>query len=152
LPIFIGAAVLAFSSPGQRLAALPTGFLIGFQSFRILVELLIHQAVVESVAPPQMTWTGLNLDILSGITALALLPFIGRLPRWALLIWNTLGLGLLLWVIGVAMLSFPVAWQQLSPANIWVAHFPFFWLPSIMVFAAILGHLVLYRKLLGEET
>jgi len=149
-PVLIGVAWLAFSTFGKRLCLLPLSLLVGFQSFRIIVEILIHQAAVEGVAPPQMSWDGLNFDVFAGISALIIFPFAGRLPQWAILVWNSTALGLLLWVLGVAILSFPTPFQQLKPDNIWVAHFPFIWLPTIAVALAILGHLVVFRKVLGE--
>ncbi len=150
-PTFAATVALAFSKFGERLSLLPLTFLIGFQAFRILVELLIHRAVQEGVAPPQMTWDGINLDILSGITALLLIPFAKRIPNWGILVWNTLALCLLLWIVGVALLSFPTAFQRLEPDNIWVAHFPFVWLPTVAVTSALIGHLAVYRKLLSKK-
>lgn len=147
VPLVGGAMWLAFSSVGSKFCTLPLGFLIGFQSFRILVELLIHQAVAEGVAPPQMTWTGLNWDVLSGLTAIPMAIFHKRLPARAIQAWNLAALGLLLWIVGVAVLSFPTPFQQLHPDNTWVAHFPYIWLPTACVFTALLGHLVLMRKL-----
>ena len=151
LPMFLGTGWLAFSEFGKRLCHFPLSLLIGYQAFRIPVEFLIHQACKEGVAPPQMSWNGMNFDIISGVSALLLFPFANRLPKWTILIWNTLGMGLLLWVVGVAILSFPSPFQQLSPDNVWVAHFPFIWLPTIAVTLALLGHLIIYRKVVGEK-
>ena len=94
----------------------------------------------------------MNLDILSGISALVLFRFASHLPRWSILLWNSIALFLLVWVVGVAALSFPSAFQQLKPDNIWVAWFPFIWLPTIAVTAAFMGHLAVFRKLLTEPT
>ena len=142
-----GIAFLAFSRFGARLANLSLTLIVGFQAFRILVELLIHQAVIEGVAPPQMTWTGMNFDIVAGISALMLIPFAKRVPSVVLHLWNILGFGLLALVVGVAIMSMPTVFQQLEPDNVWVAYFPFIWLPTILVAFALLGHLVLFRKL-----
>lgn len=147
-PALVLTVVLAFTQFGTRLSLLPLTFLIGFQAFRIPVEVLIHRAVAEGIAPPQMTWNGLNMDILSGISALLLFPFVGNVPRWGILAWNTMALGLLLWIVGVAVLSFPGALQRLKPDNVWVAYFPFVWLPAVAVTSALLGHVVLFRRLL----
>ncbi len=150
-PATIMAIGLAFTRFGRRFAALPLSLLIGFQGFRVLVELLIYGAVREGVAPPQLTWGGLNYDVLFSISALLLFPVAFRLPRWCLLAWNTLGLLLLIWVAGVAFLSMPTPHQQLTPDNVWVAWFPFVWLPTVIVVSALFGHLVIYRKLLGAS-
>lgn len=100
----------------------------------------------------QMTGPGLNLDILSGISALLLFPFARRIPRWGILVWNTLALGLLLWIVGVAILSLPGAFQRLNPDNVWIAYFPFIWLPTLAVTAALLGHIALFRRFLGRDS
>ena len=97
-----------------------------------------------------MTWDGLNLDILSGVSGLLLFPFVRRIPKLGILIWNTLALCLLVWIVGVSTLSFPSAFQRLGPDNIWVAHFPFVWLPTVAVTAALIGHLAVYRQLLRK--
>lgn len=126
---------------------LPLKLLVGYQAYRILVELLIHQAVTEGVSPEQMTWTGLNFDMLAGITALLLFPFADRLPKWALLLWNTVCLGLLLNVVTVGILSLPLPIQQFEALNGWIAFFPFHWLPMVLVVAAAMGHIALYHRL-----
>ncbi len=130
-----------------RWRELPLRLLVGLQAFRVLVELLIHAAVVEGVAPEQLTWTGRNFDMLTGISALLLFPVAERLPRWLLLAWNLLGLGLLVNVVTVAILSLPLPIQQFEPVNAWVAFFPFQWLPMVMVMLAALGHVALFRRL-----
>ena len=148
IPALTVTIYLGLSKLGKRLSDLPLVFLVGYQTFRIPVELLIHQAVVEGVAPLQMSWNGMNFDILSGASALLLCFFVERVPKWVVLLWNTISLGLLAWVVGVAILSFPSAFQQLKPDNVWVAYFPFIWLPTVAVTGAFLGHIVVFRKLL----
>jgi hypothetical protein len=143
-PTLVIATVLAWRSDS---AGLPLRFLVGFQAFRIGVELLIHRAVSEGVAPPQMTWSGMNLDILTGVTALLLFPFADRLPRLALHAWNLLGWGLLVTVVVVAILSMPTPLQRIEPDNTWVAVFPFIWLPTVHVVLAWSGHVLLLRRL-----
>jgi len=137
------------SDLGGRVAALPLGLLVGFQSFRLLVELLIHQAVVEGIAPPQMTWTGWNFDIVVGVSALIVGPLAGRLPTSALRIWNLACAGILVVVVIVAVLSMPTPLRVFSdgPPNVWITQLPFIWLPSILVFAALAGHVLTARHL-----
>ena len=151
VPAFIVTAGLVYSKFGDRLVALPLAFLIGFQAFRIPVELLIHLAFKEGVAPEQMTWSGLNLDVLTGISALIVVPFLRKIPRWGILLWNSVGLFLLIWVVSVAVLSMPTSFQRLEPDNIWVAYFPFIWLPMIAVTAALAGHLAVFRKVFAKS-
>ena len=74
-------------------------------------------------------------------------------PRWVLLMWNGLGTGLLLVILGIAILALP-AFAAFGPdpshLNTWIAYFPFVWLPSGLVPAAVLGHALLWRRLLSR--
>jgi hypothetical protein len=156
LPTLALPVLLAFSRTGQRLAsATPVALLVGFQSFRFPLELALHRAAAEGTMPPQMSYSGNNFDILSGLTALLVgtLAAFGYAPRWLLLAWNTLGSALLLAIIVIAVVSMP-AFQAYGsePAvvNTWVAFFPFVWLPAGLVSSAILGHLLLWRRLLSQ--
>lgn len=144
LPAFVAIAIFAKRCGWHRRSL---SLIVGFQAFRIVVELAIHQAVVEGVAPPQLTWSGLNWDVATGVGALAMLTVANRLPNWALHLWNGLGAGLLMNVIVVALLSIPSPLQVLEPANIWVSFFPFSWLPLILVAFAWFGHVVLFVHL-----
>lgn len=144
VPGTVALSVLAWRSDWHRS---PLKLLVGFQAFRIVVELLIHQAVSEGVAPPQLTWDGRNFDVVTGITALMLIPFVDRMPRWSLHAWNLMGIGLLFNVVGVAVLSMPTPFQVFTPDNLWIAFFPFSWLPLIHVMLAFVGHVVLFKRL-----
>lgn len=150
LVVMLAALVWAWRSAwGDALSRLPLGVLVGFQGFRILVEIGIHQAAVEGIAPMEMSWSGWNFDIVTGITALLLAPFAHRLPRWALLSWNVLGLALVSFVVGIGLLSMPTPLQQIDtePPNTWIATWPYVWLPAVHVWLAWLGHLLVFRRL-----
>jgi hypothetical protein len=127
--------------------------LVAFQSFRLPLELIMHQAAREGVMPPQMTFTGRNWDILTGLLALPLAYLLSRnraRPAWVWA-WNLLGLLLLINVVSVAVMSFPGPLRRFwnEPANLWVTHLPFVWLPTVLVPLALAGHLLIARKLLS---
>ena len=137
---------------GKRIAiGLPIAALVGYQSFRIIVELLMHRAYVEGLMPVQMSYSGRNFDIVTGITALALggLARHGTRSRGLVLAWNTLGVVLLANILIVALLSAPTPFRVFmnEPANVWITHAPWVWLPTVMVFAAVFGHVAVYRRL-----
>lgn len=69
-----------------------------------------------------------------------------------MLAWNTLGLVLLANIVTVALLSAPTPLRVFmnEPANVWITHAPWVWLPAVMVFAALAGHVLVYRRLLVE--
>ena len=130
----------------------PPAWLIGFSAFRLPLELVMHQAALEGTMPPQMTYTGLNFDIATGLSALvvAALAARGYSPRWLLAAWNTLGTWLLLNIVAIAMMSLPqfhAFGSDPAHVNTWVAHFPFVWLPAGCVAAAIFNHALLWRML-----
>lgn len=157
LMIFVGVTVvtstgLALSRFGGVLAqGLPVAALVGFHAFRLPLEIILHQLGNENAIPPQMTYHGMNFDVVTGVTAIAvaLWAAMGTLPRVVLLLWNLLGLGLLLNIVTVAILSTPVPFRVFmnEPANTIIATAPFIWLPTVLVQFAWAGHLLIFRRL-----
>jgi hypothetical protein len=149
---FIGTVAISRSDWVRHLVDLPLGILIAFHAFRIVVELLLHESSTIGLCPPQMTWRGYNFDVATGLTALVLAPFARTWPRWLVIAWSFMGLALLAVVVTVAVVSFPTRFQLMRPDNTWVASFPYVWLPAILVTAALLGHLIIFRKLASART
>jgi hypothetical protein len=153
LPVmFAGLIWLSRSGLGARLAGgIPLAVLVGWQGFRLPLELLMHRALREGLMPPPMSYEGLNLDILTGASALVLAVLLaaGRAPHRAVRIWNVAGLLLLANVVVIAILSAPTPLRVFRnpPANVWITQFPFVWLPTVMVATALLGHLLIFRRL-----
>jgi hypothetical protein len=141
---------------GRRRSSIATGTnlgaLIALQSFRIPVEWLLHRLYSEGVVPIQMTYAGRNWDIVSGVTGLLLGAWLlsGRTaPTWLIVGWNLLGMGLLLNILTIAILSTPVPFHQfpLEPPNVLPSTFPFVLLPSFLLQLALASHLLVFRKL-----
>lgn len=152
-------ATVLFARGGTGLALateLPLGVLVGYQCFRIPVELWLHRGWVEGVFPVQMTYSGLNFDIVTGISALgvAWLVHTGVGGRRLVIAWNLLGLVLLLTIVTIAILSSPAPFRafEQGPANTYVTGFPGVWLPAVLVQAALLGHLLVFRRLLSPSS
>jgi hypothetical protein len=151
LVCFAITVVFAFSRIGEEMATrLSFAALIGAQVFRFPLELCMQHASAQGVIPRQMTYSGSNLDIVSGLTAMVVAAVAARglAPRWLLQGWNALGSLLLLNVIVIAVWSTPMI-QAYGPyrMNARVADAPFVWLPGVLVQAALLGHLLVWRKL-----
>ncbi len=74
----------------------------------------------------------------------------GWIPRTAVWLFNVVGTTLLAVVIFIALTFSPFPFRQYmnDPQVLLVYHFPFSWIVSIAVAGALLGHLVLFRKLL----
>ena len=151
--IVAASSALAFGPIGTALVrGVPLWGLVLAQSFRLPLELAMHQAVVEGVMPNQMSYSGANFDIVTGTTAIvvAWLLATGRAGRRLAAAWNVMGALLLINIVTVAILSTPVV-GAFGPdrLNTFVAYPPFVWLPTVMVSAAIAGHLVVWRALRG---
>ena len=149
-------AGLAFSRVGARLAqSTPLYWLIGYQAFRIAVEIFLAWGAHSGIVPPQMTIEGRNWDLVTGLTAIATawLAAKGRLGRRGVFIWNCLGLGLLVNVMSIAVLSMPTPLRQWAnePANTFITGAPYIWLPTFLVPAALFGHLLVFRRLASQR-
>ncbi|MCB1120025.1 MAG: hypothetical protein KJT03_00630 [Verrucomicrobiae bacterium] len=126
-------------------------WLVGFQGFRVLVEVFLHQMYLEGIVPKQMTYAGYNFDILAGLSALLMAWQLARKkigPR-TVLVWNIISLGLLINIAVIAILSLPTPIRAFDsePANTFVTYVPYVWLPVFQVPAALFGHLLVFRAL-----
>jgi hypothetical protein len=156
LPIFMftmmaAAVIFALSPLGTLLAhevSLPA--LIAFQSFRLPLELVLHEWVRTSTIPETMTWTGSNFDIVTGILALPCAVFARhRTVSW---LFNLIGFALLLNVMRVAILSSPLpfAWGVTPPLEL-ALYLPYSWIVPLCVGGALAGHLILTRALFTQK-
>jgi hypothetical protein len=142
----------AFSRIGWRLVnGLSVASLVGFQVFRVPVELVLLWLYRAGVVPVQMTFEGLNFDVLSGVSAplVAWLVATNRLATRGVFLWNLVGLGLLINIVTIAILSTPLPFRVFlnEPANTFITQAPYVWLPVFLVQAALFGHLLVFRRL-----
>jgi hypothetical protein len=153
LPLFFGPILviwttLALSPVGRRLAStIPLAALVGFQAFRLPLELVLHSWAGQGTIPETMTWSGQNWDIVSGIVAVVCAPLASRYrvpARFA----NIVGFALLLNVMRVAVMSSPVpfGWGTQPPLQL-AFRFPYALIGPVCVGGALFGHLVLTRAL-----
>lgn len=157
VPTFLLIALLFLLPAGRKwLDSLDPRWLTLMHVVRIPVELVLFWLFVAGMIPEVMTFEGRNFDILSGITAPVVLLFgyvRPRLGRTALLVWNLVCLLLLVNIVTHAVLALPSPIQQLAfdQPNAGVLHFPFVWLPSVVVPLVLLSHLVVIRGLLRRK-
>ena len=123
---------------------------------RIPVEIVLYYLYLNGHIPKLMTYEGRNFDILAGITAPIVAQLVFRrnhVHKNLLLIWNILALGLLINIVGHAILSTPTPVQQLAfeQPNIAVFYFPFIWLPSVIVPIVLFSHLVSITQLIRRS-
>lgn len=152
LPPLILILVLTFSKALTKLLLqVPIVWLIYFQVFRVVVELLIWGLHKQGLAPVQMSFEGLNYDIWVGLTAplVAYLYQKRKISVTGLKVWNVCGILILLNILVIAVLSMPTPMQVFmnDPANTIVATFPVVWLPALLVPLAYGMHALSLRQL-----
>jgi hypothetical protein len=153
--IILGTVVLAFSPFGSRLAAtIPLAGLVGYQVFRVPLEFVLHQLYAEGVIPIQMTYAGQNFDVVTGLlaAALGLWLWVGHRSLRLVIAWNVVGLALLINIVSIAVLSTPapIRYFMNEPANRLPGMFPYVWLPTFLVQAALFGHVLVFRRIRME--
>ncbi|MFT4628633.1 MAG: hypothetical protein ACI8PZ_007329 [Myxococcota bacterium] len=164
LPLFLGffaasngmGLVLALSPLGRRLAALPLSLTVGFQAFRVPLEVVLHRWGQEGVIPVEMTWEGYNLDVLSGVICGLAGLWLWRQPQSRAVAWvaNSVGLALLLNVAFTAVNSSPLTFARYAadPPLLLALVVPWCWIVPICVASALAGHVLVFRRLLGGAT
>ncbi|NUP09439.1 MAG: hypothetical protein HOW73_25580 [Polyangiaceae bacterium] len=152
LVVILGSAIaLGLSRVGGSLARnIPLAVLIGVQAFRLPLELVMHEAANAGVMPVQLSFSGLNFDIVTGTTAIVLAPLVamGRAPKELVIAWNVYGLAMLTIIAGIAVATAPfVRAFGDGSVNTWITYVPFVWLPAVLVPFALAGHIVVLRSL-----
>ncbi len=154
---FFIALLVAFSKGFTTLAkTTPAHWLVYFQAFRILVEILLWIAFKKGLLPEQMSFEGYNMDVLTGILALPVGWALAKRKSWSrvtAIIFNIIGLLLLFNIITIAVLSMPTPFRQFmnEPSNSIVAEFPFIYLPGVLVVLAFGFHVLSLRQLLMRK-
>ena len=153
LPVII---IIVFAKAGkQLLRSVPPQWLVFMQSFRIVVELLLLFAFMAGELPVQMTFEGRNFDVLTGILALPVGYLLTRKKTYAsklAIVFNVIGIALLLNILVIAVLSMPSSIRYFinEPANTLVAEFPFILLPGVLVPIAYTMHIFSLRQLVDQ--
>jgi hypothetical protein len=151
-PPMILIAILFATAAGRRfLDAMDLKWCVLFHSIRILVEINLYWLFLYRQVPALMTFEAGNLDILVGLAAPVIWWAFSKrhIGRTGLLIWNGLSLLSVLNALTRAVLSAPFRFQRFAfdQPTVAILSFPFILLPAFIVPAAILCHLVAFRKL-----
>jgi hypothetical protein len=161
LPPRIGLAVLlplpvvllfSFSKGGREiLRQIPPQWLIYWQSFRIVVELILWISVLRGLLPVQMSFEGRNFDVLSGLFALPIgyYCFVRKSwPVWLVTMYNVAGLLLLLNIVLISVFSLPTPIRifHSEPSSALLGTFPFIYLPGLLVPLAYTLHIWSLRQ------
>lgn len=147
--------LLLFIIPAGRrfMDGVHAGTLALLHVVRIPVEIALYLLATWKQVPWSMTFSGYNFDIVAGVSALAIWWFGYRkntLSWRVLLVWNILSLGLLAFIVvrSAGALPSPLQAWDFSQPNYAMMHFPYVWLPSVIVPLVLFSHLVLIRRAL----
>lgn len=151
--VIIGTILLTiFSLSNIKTTALNSKLLLSIHVLRIPVELVLYQLYLQHKVPLSMTFKGINFDIVMGISALILLVYmllIGKkINQTFFVAWNIIGIGFLLFIVALAILSSPLPIQQFAfdQPNIAVLRSPYCLLPAGVVPVVLMSHLLLLRQ------
>jgi hypothetical protein len=136
----------------EILPHIPQENIIKLQVFRFYVEVLLWALFASALLPVQMTFEGRNFDVITGVTAMGVAWLItkNKFPKIAVILWNIMGLGLLVNIVAIALLSMPTPFRYFmnEPANTIVTEFPISFLPAFLVPLAYMLHILSLRKAL----
>lgn len=144
--------VIARGRGGEKLAArIPLWLLLGFQVFRVGVEMVLQGLHDIGQIPRLMTLEGGNVEILVALSAplvawLATRGVRGRRWAWG---WNLVGLLSLVNVVARSVLTTPGP-LNLIPVevpNSAIGNFPFSFIPGLMVPLALTLHILSFRAM-----
>ncbi len=150
------ALALALSPAGGRIVDnVPVAWLVGFQAFRLPLELVLHAWYEQGTLPIQMTYAGHNFDIATGVLALgfgAALRWFALGPtsrRWMVLAFNLIGFALLMAVMSIAVRStpWPLRTYENDPPVLLVFYAPYTLILPVCVAGALWGHILVFRWL-----
>ncbi|HRX29287.1 MAG TPA: hypothetical protein P5235_07855 [Saprospiraceae bacterium] len=128
-------------------------------TIRIPIEITLYGLYCNKMIPELMTFEGRNFDILFGLTA----PIVGwlflmkKVTNRSLLVWNFMGLFLVLFIYVNGILSAELPFQQFAfeQSNRAITYFPFILLSAMIVPIVIWTHIsdiILLRKSIKQTS
>jgi hypothetical protein len=156
LIVFFVIVIARAKSPAmERLAfASPLWLILSIQTFRVGVELFLHQLWVEGFIPRMLTFAGANVDIYVGATApvAAWLATRGQSGLKIVLAWNVLGILALANIVARAVLTAPGPFNLIhaETPNRMIGTFPFTFIPGFFVPLALLLHILALRSVISR--
>jgi hypothetical protein len=146
---------IVLSTASERVAlAFPLWILLGAQSFRIGVELFLHQLWIDGLVPRMLTFEGANVDIYVAASAV-LIAWLSTRGRWGLRValgWNILGLLAITNVVTRAVLTAPGPLNLIHAEvpNRLLGSFPFLFIPGLFVPLGVVLHLLALRAIVSR--
>jgi hypothetical protein len=152
--MFFLVMIVRSSSSASLTLAIPLWILLATQTFRIGVELFLHQLWIDGLVPKMLTFEGANVDIYIGISAalIAWLASRGRLGMKVAFAWNILGLLALTNVVVRAVLTAPGPFKLIHTEvpDRMMSTVPFLFIPGFFVPLAVVLHVLAIRALISQ--
>ena len=152
--VFATGFAVGLSRTGADAAAeVPLAALVGLQAFRLPLELVMHRAATLGIMPVELSYSGYNFDIVTGLGAALLATAMQagwRVPRSVIWAWNVWGFWCLAVIAVIAVTTSPMVrlfGDEPRHLNTWVLFFPYVWLPVVLVTVALAGHITVTRAL-----
>ena len=149
--LFMGLAIIRSPAALKVALAMPLPLLLGAQSFRIGVELLLNQLWLDGVVPKMLTFEGANVDIFIGASAplVAWIATRGRTGMRLALGWSALGLIALANVAIRSAMTAPGPFNLLHTEvpNLAISTFPFFYIAAFFAPLAVALHILAIRAM-----
>lgn len=151
-----GILLLFFKKTRSILLKMPITSLTYLHIIRVPVEIVLFWLFLEGKVAKDMTFEGMNYDILSGITApFAALFLVGKKSksRVGAIIWNLVAMGLLFNIVIRAIMATPYFFDPnvFDAPNVAVLYSPFVWLPTFIVPCVFLAHIISLYQLVNEK-
>jgi hypothetical protein len=143
------------STAGSGIAlAFPLWIILSTQTFRVGVELFLHQLWMNGIVPKMLTFEGANVDIYVGASAplVAWFSTQGRVGLGVALAWNVLGLFAVTNVVIRAVLTAPGPFNLIH-AEVFNRMFdtlPFTLIPGFFVHLAVTLHILAIRGIMAS--
>lgn len=153
LPLIVGFIIFYRRASRSRvLKSIPRSWPIYFQSFRVVVEVMLLLTFYEGIVPKTATFEGLNFDVIMGISALFVAYFLARGDRYRTFMyaWNFLGMIMVFFVafIIASSIYFPNVWGGSNPlVDLSFVEMPFLLLAGFLAPMAIFMHVVSLAQL-----
>jgi hypothetical protein len=130
-------------------AAIPLWLILGFESFRIGVELLVHRLWEDGLVPKLLTYEGGNVDMVFGLSApiIAWIATTGRPGLRLAMGWNVLGLLSLANVTASAVLTGPLKLISTEVPTVAMGFFPYTFIPGFLAPLAVTFHVLAIRAI-----
>ena len=149
-PVVLTLLALTLTAPGAYLAsAIPLSALLGFQLFRVGVELSLHHLWSKGLAPRLMTLEGGNVEIVVALTAPLAAWLVSRGPTGRRLawVWNLAGILSLGNIIVRAVLTAPGPLHLIHAEvpDMAIITYPFTFVPGFMAPLALVLHVLAFR-------